>query len=147
VLRKVRRLEQRAPQEPDCPTARCNTRFKRHPDRVVKARHTYYRRDLAVAHRPHQHRAGRPARQNDCGSDGQGRQHANDKGVGVVQRQRQQRAVPWADDIQFLQRLDIGRDVAVGQNERLRRAGGTGGPGQQRRLVGGRGRQILRPLA
>jgi len=38
----------------------------------------------------------------------------------VVQRQWQQRAVPRADDIQFLQRLDVSRDVAVGQKERLR---------------------------
>ncbi len=144
ALHKARRSQQGTPQEPCCPATRRNARFERRPYRVVETWHPDDRGDFSLAHRPHQQRAGRAARQHDRGSDGQSGQHADDERIGVVQRQRQQRAVARADDIQFLQRVDIGRDVAVGQQECLWRAGGAGGPGQQCRIVGCRGRQILR---
>ena len=121
-------MQQHSPHEPRHPAAPRDPGFDRRPQRIIQARDADDRGDVSFAHRPHQQRAGRAARQDDGGADGQGSQHTDDKGISVVQRQRQQSAVPRADDIQFLQRLDIGRDVAVGQEECLGRARGAGGP-------------------
>ena len=64
----------------------------------------------------------------------------------MVQRQRQQRAVFWADDSQVQQSLDVGRNVAMRQQKGLGRAGGARGPGQQGRLVEIRYRQTIGSL-
>jgi hypothetical protein len=81
------------------------------PQRVVEARHADDCGDFSFAHRPHQLRTGCVARQDDGGPDCQGGQHAHNQRVGVVQRQRQQRAVVWADDSQLQQSLDVGRNA------------------------------------
>jgi hypothetical protein len=115
-------------------------------DSGIEPRHADQQADPADLERRDDLRPGHGLGKDQGGTAGEADAHADDDGIDMVQRQRQQRAVVRADQPLLDQRHDIGADLPFRQGKALGIAGGAGGVDQRRRRIGVDRRQVLRPV-
>ena len=100
--------------------------------RLVEPRHRDHDRAAALGQRARDLGTGDAARQHHRGARGEPGQQPDRERIGVMQRQRQQRAIARPGQALLQQRPDVGRDVRVAERHPLGRAGGAGGVDEHR---------------
>jgi hypothetical protein len=128
------------------PPPRGDLRLHVGDQRGVEPRHADDAGGVPVAQRLGDLRAGQSLREDHRGAARQRHQQADDEGIDVVQRQRQQDAVVGPHQPLLHQARHVGVDVAAAEGEVLGGAGGPRGVDQHRRRLRRQGGQRLRLL-